>query len=708
MREGLRTVFGISPGSRSDSGFVFIEVLGEILDGRLVRVADPKHEFPNVGDVYLDEEHRIPPAGTAATFRVAESKSAPDSRRAKYSVVEHGRQVPIEIVPIPVAATSPNEIRNILLKGISTPFPVSGLALVELLGGEIVGPVRCEAALDGRGLVCRNDGFFDPLGLWPSRSVFETLQFQAKGNRVFSSLLTSPEPPAFIDCSDLEHAIRSVLKLARDAGGSELGTTKKQLDTLSKVVADLSVKERLIARLVRVREAFERGDATLESLRQVADFLAVEPNVAKELENLKERVKKDEEVRAREEQSAINKKIGELRSSRKQAEDQLARLQQQISNSETELGASVSDALDKLQDKIELLRKDPSELLSEIAILRPFLRPAGDSAAVGLAAAPVFSPSLTETTTRLQERSFPRAAEVLRAKDSSQLTSHIAANLSAAGFALASSKRLARETVAAALAGQLILFSGSGATMAATAIAVALSGKNQWRYSVPVGLLLSEGVSTLFNRNDKQCDASGQLGTIVLEGCNRSALDMYGEEIVEAIAATQLSSRQGNVVVIGTVAAGPIGLSLTAQDCELGPVLDTDVLIAASSASGDFKSSEISLGDWRQWTTAASRTPELPADLSELILAAELTPGLLWSRTLARAYSSLESLPTTSGSSFDSLLFGWLLPHCHADGRDRADSMKKLLDARSPDSSDPRVAKLASKLFIMSSEARGD
>lgn len=149
----------------------------------------------------------------------------------------------------------------------------------------------------------------------------------------------------------------------------------------------------------------------------------------------------------------------------------------------------------------------------------------------------------------------------------------IASNLLAVGVTKGAAVSVARQTVAALIAGQMVQFSGSLADMAADAVAAAIGGPTYHEWRVPVGLVSDEAAS---NCVEVVAESSGCL---LLKGANLSAFEVYGAAVRDIVMRRQFSaSSNGRLALIASWAQGPAAFPNGGTLAELGPVFDTDTL----------------------------------------------------------------------------------------------------------------------------------
>jgi hypothetical protein len=690
MSDDTRLVFGISTGPAwNDRGFVFLPVLGEIVRGRLEVLPDPRDQFPTEGNVYLHSEFWIPSAGGAGTWRVRRTKEAgPGQRQAEYSVVTRGQPIPIEIISLPVGPESPDRIREALREGLEVGYSVGNAVLIQLGDGSIIGPVRCDSMHDGLGFSCRLDALNEVLGHWPDGKALSAVKFRLRGPpRTFAGLMELPEPAGFFDCSEAEHAIRSILRLANDGAMGVKELTKRQLDHISRTVAELRVPEKLRSRLTRVRVALESAgtaDAELEEFRKYLESL---PRTHEELTKIKREAKESEELKLAQEKSALSTAVGGLRESKRKLEQDVGKLKVQIGSVQAEYETVVDQVVAGIRERVASLRDEPGKALAEIAILRPFLI---GSQSEATSASPV--------SLRL-----PIPATTATLDSSIGLLDCLQQNMTAAGLSRGSAERVSREVLAAAQVGQMAIFSGSLASSLARACGSALAAETAFECRIPVGLLNSELVGSCLESLVQESQRTDLLCACVLEGMNRSAEEAYAVDVRRLIVDQQLmSAGSRSVVLLGTIVEGPSSLSPGPSLSELGPIIDTDCLMLGSTRSqGASSGGKVTYRQWTACCEVASLSNDSSAELSHLIEAMEGDTSVLWRRVVQNAYKRLLLLTSEKELlALQSIAFSWLIPRACLCGVSAERFVAELEAATSSaELPDPRVKRLLTMAF---------
>ncbi|MGV5493764.1 hypothetical protein ACK1VC_25290 [Pseudomonas sp. XP2] len=248
----------------------------------------------------------------------------------------------------------------------------------------------------------------------------------------------------------------------------------------------------------------------------------------------------------------------------------------------------------------------------------------------------------------------------------------ISNNLQACGVVKGASQTVARHILAALAAGQLIQFSGSLADVATDAAAAAVGGPicHEWR--VPVGLVSDEAAAECLDLVGDSSDC------LALKGANRSAFEVYGSTVRDAITRRQLGlPAYPRLALIASWAQGPAAFPDGGTLAELGPVFDTDMLPMRGVTSRviGLKYGHLTCDSWDQLEGFASDiSGSLVSELKALINEADFQPGNLWKRCAERVYLRMRGAPGGSeAEDLHAMLMHWALPWAKATGGPIAD-----------------------------------
>lgn len=248
----------------------------------------------------------------------------------------------------------------------------------------------------------------------------------------------------------------------------------------------------------------------------------------------------------------------------------------------------------------------------------------------------------------------------------------ISINLQACGVVKGAAQTVARQILAALAAGQLVQFSGSLADVAADAAAAAVGGPIYHEWRVPVGLMSDEAAAECLDLVGDTSDC------LALKGANRSAFEVYGYAVRDAITRRQLGlPAYPRLALIASWAQGPAAFPDGGTLAELGPVFDTDMLPMRGVTSRviGLKYGHLTCDSWDQLEGFASDiSGSLVSELKALIKEADFQPGNLWKRSAERGYLRLRAAPGGSeAEDLHAMLMHWALPWAKATGGPIAD-----------------------------------
>ena len=140
--------------------------------------------------------------------------------------------------------------------------------------------------------------------------------------------------------------------------------------------------------------------------------------------------------------------------------------------------------------------------------------------------------ALTPSTGPFQPRLLcaGREDKVAGLKSLEDAAACLASNLERVGLRKSAARTIAEETCAAAFAGQVVFFKGSLATAVARCAALSLSGSASVRVSMPLGLSSAEAFDGIRAFIDP---ATAFASALVIEGINRTALDIYSDAVAD-------------------------------------------------------------------------------------------------------------------------------------------------------------------------------
>lgn len=283
------------------------------------------------------------------------------------------------------------------------------------------------------------------------------------------------------------------------------------------------------------------------------------------------------------------------------------------------------------------------------------------------------------------------------------LTQVVAKALQGLGLRKTAAQVFGEECTAALACRQIVFLQGAFATRVARLLAYAVSGSDCIRVSVPVGMQDGEELrEAAYHQSDQVRPA---LPALVVEGINRSALDVTREALTDLIdpLTAGLGTAKLRTVVFATLAQGVASLPIDPEYFELGPVFNVDVLDWRLLAISETSSPAAIVPDLDR-TMFAELTGSAVADDEALRLARLFAPkrNPAVERNILLAHRALEALRSDRKTltPLQSLHFGWLLPYWRAlnIAREQVDSE---LDGGKVNgqAADPRLAAVFADAF---------
>lgn len=687
MTQDAITVFGISLGEHLKGGFAFVDVVATVEDRKLKPVPNPREQFATEGNVYVDKSQWIPERGVGAVWKVRQTRTPPEGQRhAAFSAVGRGQAGPLEIIFVPAMASRPDDVRRLLMTGIGLGYTPGASVLIQTKEGVVIGPVRCDHSdpVGRAGVLVKAEALSDLLGRWDRGDDLMPLLINWHGHRrVFTSLLDLPAAIGFFDCADLSDCVRAVLRFASATKIDGLSLTKKQVDALATALAGDDTPPRIAVRSSRVIDALRMAVNTAGELDVVTEFLRMSGAVQSELERIRQEARLDEQRRIDAEESEAKAKVADLVRKERDARDRLAEVERQLKEAGRKAQALVDGLIHRMRQRVVETKRDAPEAFANAALLQVLLRTSQEEVVLA-------------GSDRVRE-----GKDVPLLASPSDALARLEAGLRSTGLVQGSARAAARETLATALAGQLLTFSGSLGSVLCEVVAQTFSGTRVFRLSIPVGLLSSAGCTRCLEEALAESQASGTLTSIIIQGINRSPLEVFGDLLVSLVADREMSSsaRAPNLLLLASAVRGPGALPISPSLCDLGPVVDTDTLSLASGSTASLESSTVSVSAWGDWRKTVNVVEDL-GPVNEIAKRLGVSESLLWRKTLQCAFGRLNALhDRTPPTPLQSLVFGWLLPRAELS-EVRADRVppelrEGLVDSREPD---PRIARLLTRL----------
>lgn len=243
-----------------------------------------------------------------------------------------------------------------------------------------------------------------------------------------------------------------------------------------------------------------------------------------------------------------------------------------------------------------------------------------------------------------------------------EITSHLEQNLKHLGIKLQHARLVAKEVITALASGQLATLQGSLAFSVAERCAACLSGGNYKIIKIPFGSIESLSLEAIVCKILEESKSTNNPISIILEGINRSAFEMYGSYVRQFILERimQFNEELHSIFMFATINDGPSMLPIGPEILELGPLISIDSLRWTNKAP-----SSAVLGLVNKSTFADEfKLEKIEYELEDSIVPEwlQIIGGPLWRTMLLRANSFSMELNPNVDIPFESTLFGWVVP----------------------------------------------
>ncbi|PRY04688.1 hypothetical protein [Paraburkholderia sp. BL25I1N1] len=251
--------------------------------------------------------------------------------------------------------------------------------------------------------------------------------------------------------------------------------------------------------------------------------------------------------------------------------------------------------------------------------------------------------------------------------DARTALSVITRNLSAIGVRKDDSVLVAATVLTGVVAGQLVQFAGSFAELVLEAVAAALSDSQALFWRVPLGLQDGSETDFVFSQFKKNTSPAGCVAVV---GVNKSAFEIYGDRLANAVAKSQLGIRSSlsDIPLLATFVNGSGVLPPGPELCCLGPVIDSDALIwGRANKYATVTTGRLNSASWKELVEPAKTDEDIEQIIRSLPDFSFSTK--LWERTARNALLILRRLDKLAGVEHsENFLMHWLLPWARTNG----------------------------------------
>lgn len=170
----------------------------------------------------------------------------------------------------------------------------------------------------------------------------------------------------------------------------------------------------------------------------------------------------------------------------------------------------------------------------------------------------------------------------IQLKSLDEALEHVTDNLYHLGIRKPLARRLASEIIAALTAGQIVTFEGTYASTVAECCAISLGATKYYRLNIPVGLVDGSQIEMLVSRWTKQVRSDDSVVAVVIEGLNRSSLEVYGDALSKLVVDRTLyresALEHSSLLLFATLVSGPSSIRSIRNTICLGPIFNTEFL----------------------------------------------------------------------------------------------------------------------------------
>ena len=470
----------------------------------------------------------------------------------------------------------------------------------------------------------------------------------------------------------------------------------------------------------------EKAEQEIADLREAVDALSKNNEVHEKVESLQKAVSEGSEstLEIRNRLDAVQSEMASQKERFDESGATQEKLLQDVATSIKKLQsdlAGVTNQIEPLSSKSEKADKAIISIGSELAQMRKLITEFRTiTNRVPVASRPIDIKSdsaatearLARTITLEKLRGNNRDGDSVALRQMDEIIGMVTTNLECPGIKKSSAEALALECIAALVAGQMPYFGGMFGKRVAEACAMALAAQDTYVLTVPVGITAPHefrqqlGALLVLERQD--------IGCIIIDGINRSALDTFGECLVEVVSCLRSGDHASrSMLIMATLTDGPASLPLSIEHVSLGPVFYTDTLDWRSRprVGGQMSYGGISAQVWQEASSVAESTT--PDSEEALRLLGEFVPfaNPLLRRTVLSAFQTLSALRNNRAgpTTLQSLSFGWLAPLCIATGTTGEDADQEfdrgIVDGTAPDI---RLANLLRSGLFGSTESEGN
>ena len=675
-------VFGISTGVlREDHPFGFADVYANIIDNQLELITNPCIDFPTRGSIYLPERLGIPEEGEGGIWQVKRHSDYYEEETNEYMAASKLESPPYEIIKSSLASDNPDAIRRQLMSGFRLPYKPMRKVFIALTDNTLIGPLDLIQSVDRNIYTCFDTTFASPLKHWLNPDLLNPIECTIKGEiRTFSGKLSLPPSESYLDCSELDVSVKSVLRHYHKIAGKTRLLTRGNISEIVDLIKEHENPANIAARVNKVEAALKRIAETGDNLEELDEYLFSNEDVKAHIEE--EAQTKVEEVKQRilEDKVNLDKDIADLKTKKKTIQENVTKLEKQQEVISTDIEKILEEATQAFQEKLKKAKNSPEQLIGEILTLKPFMS--------------------AHSTANLRAVTITSQEETKTLNDIKQAIEIVSNNLLSIGIRATYANKLSAEIVSTMLAGQMACFSGILAPLFDQAICTGLSGDKSICISIPAHPDISSAFEAELDTAIKTWELNDNLLAVSVKGVNHSSFEIYGHKLIEkVISDTCMLANKNSLMLIGTLSDGPSTYPVGNALLSIGPLFDVGNL----PMSNRKKFSSMRTGSLTKEAISVFRQQDLDSDATTVLEDHLKEFSTFYNsyyrnamRTLASILKQVLAIASAKAPEevedqviLDSLALGWLIPklECCCEDKKVIEGLRNALS----DSEDERI-----------------
>lgn len=446
--------------------------------------------------------------------------------------------------------------------------------------------------------------------------------------------------------------VSKIFKFSPFSSLNEEGESFRSIPTLAELAKRNELSE-LKGRLAAVEKQVDSLSATLTQKKEVNITNDQVTRLQSEI------VKLSEELHKLEKRSLLNEEQGISQNN----------LLRKALESLTHSNDGISKQLQAYESRVAVLDKSNAEFIGTVRKIEGIVKVLQKSTiehekdrALRRDSELAVGPDVPASTIQANHFHRPGGAVVADLDTLKKLHATLTNNYQAIGLSEKASKKLAFTVAASISSRQLTQFFGSLADVVADATLSAVAGRGLITWDVPAGLCDGHQVAQVLNKFVKNPHS---ITGLLLRGFNKSAFDVYGYELKKILVnrLLGLNAQATEIILVATALNSDACLPLSTSTVELGPVVDTSLLVWGRP-KGEINYGQLSITE--PSANAGEYSDSKLTDLANQIADMPLSKTELWRRSVRHAKTTLTYFVNDNKDVdvdvVESLLVNWVLP----------------------------------------------